>query len=174
MTDVATVDIACRGARDFVRTYFISLDSEARSQLLPRLHRPSSITTWNGTPLAPELLADFFGKLPESRHDIQCIDVHPVLGTTPAPLQVTTTGSVLYFFPSTPSSTPTPNASSLLEATRNLPPQNVTEYKKPKTPDDVERLPRAFHASFLLLPDSSVEGAGLKYYIGSAMYRFVG
>jgi hypothetical protein len=52
------------------------------AQILPRLHRPTSLTTWNGTPLSPDLLPDFFSKLPASRHEVQSIDVHPVLGTS--------------------------------------------------------------------------------------------
>lgn len=38
------------------------------------------MTIWNGTSLAADVLPDFLAKLPLSRHEVQTIDVHPVLG----------------------------------------------------------------------------------------------
>ncbi|KAL7414399.1 hypothetical protein BDY24DRAFT_386828 [Mrakia frigida] len=174
MAELATTDIATRGARDFVRIYFSALDSDEASLILPRLHRPTSLTSWNGTPLSPDLLPDFFSKLPSSRHEVQSIDVHPVLGTTPAPLQVIASGLVLHFSPLPPTPTDTPET---IAASSKIPPQSVTEYRKNKHPDDMQKMPRMFHATFLLLPVGGAEGAedgGVKYYVASTMYRFVG
>lgn len=187
-----------------------SPSSSPDTQFLPVLHRPSSITLWNGTSIAFEVLPDYLSKLPMSRHEVQTIDVHPILGVctsspspsfrlhsadglhlfhppAPAPMQVLITGSVIYFNPSTDPSLPADKQA--------LPPMGPTELKKFKEKDDVERLPRAFHSSFVLTQEESgkvhflfesfllffisrpVTDAwclGLQYFIGSSMYRFVG
>lgn len=57
----------------------------------------------------------------------------------PAPLQVTAAGVALHFDGS--------NGAP--------PPQATAEFKKPKGPEDIARMPRVFHASFLLLPQGT-------------------
>lgn len=69
-------------------------------------------------------------------------------------MQVLVTGSVIYFNPSTDPALPAEK--------QRLPPMGPTELKKYKDRADVERLPRAFHASFVLVPDDGAEGVKVR------------
>jgi hypothetical protein len=69
-------------------------------------------------------------------------------------MQVLVTGSVIYFNPSTDPALPVEK--------QRLPPMGPTELKKFKERADVERLPRAFHVSFVLVPDEGAEGVKVR------------
>lgn len=70
-------------------------------------------------------------------------------------MQVLVTGSVIYYQPSSDPSLPVEK--------QRLPPMGPTELKKYKERADVERLPRAFHASFVLVPDEAAEGVKVRH-----------
>lgn len=74
----------------------------------------------------------------------------------PAPLQVVAGGLVLHFAPLPLTPTDTPES---VAAAAKIPPQSVTEYRKKSHPDDIQKMSRVFHATFLLMPVGGEEGA---------------
>lgn len=65
-------------------------------------------------------------------------------------MQILVTGAVVFFHPSSDPALPADK--------QVLPPMGPTELKKFKDKADNERLPRAFHASFVLVPEETAEG----------------
>lgn len=74
-----SIDIATRGAEQFVELYYPAYDSEDRVESLPKFYRPSSSIVWNGNPIqGNEGVKRLIETMPRSKHEIQLHDCHPV------------------------------------------------------------------------------------------------
>lgn len=165
----ADVEIANRGADQFLRLYYTAYDSTARAADLPKMYRASSKAMWNGTALeGVEAVRDLAAKLPRTKHDVQSYDCHPVPGTTPPALLITVSGTVLH-------------GPAAVAAGAGKGPVAARFGGK------VEEQPRVFSQSFLLLQDPEAAGEagaaagdaadknkGPRYYIKTDNMRFVG
>ena len=59
--------------------------TERAASVLP-LYSPAAKITWNGNPVAYSDLPALLGQLPESTHEVQAFDSHPLAGTSHPPL----------------------------------------------------------------------------------------
>jgi NTF2-related export protein 1/2 len=101
----------------------------------------------------PPQIKEFLAKMPESKHEIQSWDCHPVPGHTPSPILITVSGTVLH----------------------GSMPAKIPQTKKPGV------LPRVFSQTFVLVHEPTVQPAGQPesassdvYYVRSDTLRFVG
>ncbi|KAJ7492365.1 hypothetical protein FB451DRAFT_1388766 [Mycena latifolia] len=151
----ADIEIATRAADNFTRIYYTAYDSPTRLSELPKLYRPTSALTWNGTPFqGAEGLVSLVQNMPPTKHDIQSFDCHPIPGTQPPSLLIVVSGSVTHGLG--------PSGNPSATSTRNK-----------------EGHPRVFSQTFMLVPDSaalppSKVGELAKYYISADALRFVG
>ncbi|KAG9099866.1 hypothetical protein FRC06_004751 [Ceratobasidium sp. 370] len=152
------VDIANRGAANFIRLYYQAYDAPYRIDTVPRFYRPNSNITWNGTPVSgTEELKQLLEAMPRSEHDVQSYDCHPVPGSSVAGIQprppsllVTVSGTVRHGPPPTPSP--------------------ATGAKR----STFDNEPRVFNQTFILIPDEVHTGGDPKYYVKADSMRFVG
>ncbi|KAG8834692.1 hypothetical protein FRC18_001619 [Serendipita sp. 400] len=178
------VDEINRAAEGFLQIYYDRMDGGSRDANIVELYRESSVMIWNGetvngaqkvwgnrhSTLHPKRphnglfenkIKEFLATMPESKHEIQSWDCHPIPGHTPAPILITVSGMV----------------------THGDIPIKVPSTKKPGV------LPRIFSQTFVLAPEpglSIVPEAGTAdptaaaaqgsdvYYIRSDTLRFVG
>ncbi|KAJ7193354.1 NTF2-like protein [Mycena pura] len=151
----ADIEIATRAADDFTRIYYSAYDSPSRLSELPKLYRPTSALTWNGTPFqGPDGVVSLVENMPPTKHEIQSFDCHPIPGTQPPSLLIVVSGSVTHGRG--------PSGNPAATSTRNK-----------------EGHPRVFSQTFMLVPDSvppapSKVGELAKYYISADALRFVG
>ncbi|KAF8215939.1 hypothetical protein K438DRAFT_1799754 [Mycena galopus ATCC 62051] len=151
----ADIEIATRAADNFTRIYYTAYDSPTRLSELPKLYRPTSALTWNGTPFqGVDGIVSLVQNMPPTKHDIQSFDCHPIPGTQPPSLLIVVSGSVTH------GKGPSGN------------PATTTRSNK-------EGHPRVFSQTFMLVPDAaapapSAVGELAKYYISADALRFVG
>ncbi|GAA5975611.1 hypothetical protein JCM5350_002668 [Sporobolomyces pararoseus] len=141
-------------AETFVSRYYTAQDvppTERPTQIHP-LYAPTARITWNGNPISYGDLPAFVQQMPQSKHEVQAFDCHPISGSAaggPASLVVTVTGQVTH------GPNPTPSAGSI--NSRNF-----------------DNLPRVFSQSFILVftesGDPSVGVGG--YQIAADSFRF--
>jgi len=151
------IEIATRAADQFTRLYYSTYDSPTRVMDLPKFYRSSSAISWNGNPFAgAEGIRDLLNDTPITKHDVQCFDCQPILGSQPPNLLVTVSGTVTHGNPANPT----------------VPSNNGTKSKS------VDGQPRVFSQTFVLVPDPSAvpgkTGEVAKYYISADALRFVG
>jgi len=144
------IDIATRGAEQFVELYYLAYDSEDRVESLPKFYRPKSSIVWNGNPIqGTEGVKRLIETMPRSKHEVQLHDCHPVPNSTPPSLHVVVAGTVVHGKPA-----------------------QQTHPTSSKTADEQ---PRVFHQTFILSPDTeSGDGGHVKYFIITDNMRFVG
>ncbi|TNY22755.1 hypothetical protein DMC30DRAFT_414766 [Rhodotorula diobovata] len=152
-----------RIADSFVQRYYHLQDLAPleRAQALPSLYAPTARITWNGNPIAPPDLAAFAQQMPQSAHDVQAFDCHPISGsasgTQPPSLVVTVSGQVTHG--------PTPTPASAAVSNKNF-----------------DGLARVFSQSLILVPTPAA-GAGVVdpaaaavgeagYVVASDCFRF--
>ncbi|KAJ7631196.1 hypothetical protein FB45DRAFT_559512 [Roridomyces roridus] len=146
----ADIEIATRAADSFTRIYYTAYDSPTRLSELPKLYRPTSALTWNGTPFQGSGgVVTLVQNMPPTKHEIQSFDCHPIPGTSPPSLLIIVSGSVVHG-------------------------QGTTSHSKNK-----EDQPRVFSQTFMLVPDAAAPaptkaGELAKYYISADALRFVG
>jgi len=145
------IEIATRAADQFTRLYYTTYDSKNRVNDLPSFYRPTSSLTWNGNSLQGAAgMKQLIEKMPKTKHEVQSFDCHPIPGTSPPSLLITVSGSV----------------------THGRPPMVPAKNKK------TEGQPRAFHQTFMLVPDPTAPatkpGEVAKYYVSADAMRFVG
>ena len=74
-----SIDIATRGAEQFINVYYEIYDSKERDQRLPNFYRQSSTVVWNGNPKqGANGVKELVEKMPSSKHEIQSFDCHPI------------------------------------------------------------------------------------------------
>ncbi|GAA5934867.1 uncharacterized protein JCM15063_003087 [Sporobolomyces koalae] len=150
----AIVADASSKAEQFVTRYYNAQDvaPAERPAQLPTLYAPTARVTWNGNPISVADLAAFVQQMPQSKHDVQAFDCHPISGSAaggPASLVVTVSGQVSH------GSNPTPIAGTI-------------------TSKNYDNLPRVFSQSFILVftetgdPNVGVGG----YQIAADSFRF--
>ena len=82
-TDESSIDIATRGADQFVHLYYEAHDSKDRLDLLPKFYRESSSLVWNGNPVqGVEGVHKLLQDMPRSKHEVQSFDCHPIPGVS--------------------------------------------------------------------------------------------
>ncbi|KAF7303223.1 NTF2 domain-containing protein [Mycena kentingensis (nom. inval.)] len=151
----ADIEIATRAADDFTRIYYSAYDSKSRLTELPKLYRPTSALTWNGTPFqGQDGLINLVTNMPPTKHEIQSFDCHPIPGTSPPSLLIIVSGNVTHGLG--PAGNPAGSSSK-----------------------NKEGHPRVFSQTFVLIPDASAPpptkaGALAKYFISADAMRFVG
>ncbi|TDL28072.1 NTF2-like protein [Rickenella mellea] len=149
------IDIATRGADQFIRLYYSAYDSKDRVESLPKFYRATSSLTWNGNPIQGlDGLKTLIEGMPSTKHDVQSFDCHPIPGTTPPSLLVTVSGNVVHG----------------KQANDN---PNATPVK------GVDAQPRVFTQTFMLTPDPNAPGEEpmkpqVVYYVNADALRFVG
>ncbi|KAH7338937.1 hypothetical protein B0J17DRAFT_659203 [Rhizoctonia solani] len=152
------VDIANRGAADFLRLYYRAYDAPYRIETVPRFYRPTSNITWNGTPVSgTDELRQLLEAMPRSDHDVQSYDCHPIPGSSvpgpqprPPSLLVTVTGTVRHG--------PPPQPGPAAAAKKAI----------------FENEPRVFNQTFILIPDEAAAAGEPKYFVKADSLRFVG
>ncbi|GAA5830545.1 hypothetical protein JCM5353_002906 [Sporobolomyces roseus] len=138
-------------AEQFVTRYYTAQDvapAERAPQIHP-LYAPTARITWNGNPIAYGDLPAFVQQMPQSKHEVQAYDCHPISGSAsggPASLVVTVTGQVTH------GPNPTPSAGSI----------NAKNF---------DNLPRVFSQSFILVFVEGSVGVG-GYQIAADSFRF--
>ncbi|KAF7311120.1 NTF2 domain-containing protein [Mycena chlorophos] len=151
----ADIEIATRAADAFTRIYYAAYDSPSRLTELPKLYRPTSALTWNGTPFqGQDGVVSMVQNMPPTKHDIQSFDCHPIPGTQPPSLLIIVSGSVTHGLG------PSGN------------PAGTSKQNK-------EGHPRVFSQTFMLVPDAaapppSKAGELAKYFVSADALRFVG
>jgi len=147
------VDAVNRAAEGFLQIYYECMDGPLRDANIVKLYRDVSTMIWNGEVVTgAEKIKDFLAKMPESKHEIQSWDCHPIPGYNPAPILITVSGTVIH---------------------GSVPP------KMPQTKKH-GHLPRIFSQTFVLAPEPNppqAEGTtseGDTFYIRSDTMRFVG
>jgi hypothetical protein len=79
---LSSIEIATRAADNFTRIYYTAYDSPTRLSELPKLYRPTSALTWNGTPFqGSDGLLSLVQNMPPTKHEIQSFDCHPIPGS---------------------------------------------------------------------------------------------
>ncbi|KLO20073.1 NTF2-like protein [Schizopora paradoxa] len=144
------IDIATRGAEQFVEFYYRAYDSDDRVESLPKFYRPSSSIVWNGNPIqGNEGVKQLIEGMPRSKHEVQLHDCHPVPNSMPPSLHVVVAGTVTH--------------------------GKAAQQTHPTSSKAVDEQPRVFHQTFILSPDAEKdEGGHVKYYITTDNMRFVG
>jgi len=163
------VDDANRAAEGFLQLYYDCIDGPARDANIVDLYQDASTISWNGEQVTgKEKIKEFFLKMPQSTHEIQSWDCHPIPGHTPAPLLITVSGTVTHG-PTPPKIPPTKNPAVL---------------------------PRIFAQTFVIAPETGVvavqdqapvlpaavlsgstgtkPGEDETFYVRADTYRFVG
>ncbi|GAA6038907.1 hypothetical protein JCM8097_000568 [Rhodosporidiobolus ruineniae] len=152
----AIVDASTRIADSFTTRYYTAADLAPleRAQQLPTFYAPTARISWNGNPIGADALAAFAQSLPESVHEVQAFDCHPVsgsaAGSNPPSLVVTVSGQVSH------GSNPTPSAGSI-------------------NSKNFDNLPRVFSQSFILVfsEEAAATGRGEQgYLVASDSFRF--
>ncbi|CAG8732364.1 2309_t:CDS:2 [Acaulospora colombiana] len=153
------VDGINRTAEGFLQLYYDLMDGSQRDARITLLYRDTSLMIWNGeTITGVEKIKEFLAKMPESKHEIQSWDCHPIPGsatTTSPPILITVSGTVLH----------------------GTMPTKIPQTKKPGV------LPRVFSQTFVLAHDpasqppattSDQPASNEVYYVRSDTLRFVG
>ncbi|KIJ54313.1 hypothetical protein M422DRAFT_25237 [Sphaerobolus stellatus SS14] len=141
------VEIANRGADEFLRVYYATYDSPKRSEGMVKFYRDTSHLTYNGTSVnGAAAIKALLDGIPMSKHEVQSYDCHPIPSTSPPALMITVSGLVTH----------APNADSL------------TATPDTKNARNVDAQPRVFSQSFVLTKQEE------KYYVSADQYRFVG
>lgn len=152
------VDEVNRAAEGFLQMYYDFMDAPLRNANIINMYRETSTMLWNGQTLTgAEKIKEFLGTVPESKHEIQSWDCHPIPGYTPAPILITVSGTV----------------------THGAMPAKIPPNKKPGLQ------PRVFSQTFVIAPEvaagvppttasSGVATEGVMYYIRADTLRFVG
>ncbi|KAF9505909.1 hypothetical protein BS47DRAFT_1374220 [Hydnum rufescens UP504] len=141
------VDVANRGAENFVRIFYAAYDSAQRGETVPKFYRPNTTFNWNGTHIKGDEIRDFLLKIPPTKHEVQSYDCHAVPGTQPPSLLIVVSGTVAH-------------GTSMDANSKTL-----------------ENIPRAFSQTFLLLPEVPGpigQAAEPKYFVITDSMRFVG
>ncbi|KAM0788115.1 hypothetical protein ACM66B_001281 [Microbotryomycetes sp. NB124-2] len=114
------------------------------------MYSPSARITWNGNPIAVTDLPVFTTSMPQSRHDVQAFDCHPLPGSTvPPALALSVTGQVTHG--------------------TEPPPHNTGNVH----PRDFDFLPRVFSQSMILVCDATPKPDGSpRYLISADSFRF--
>ncbi|KAI5121301.1 hypothetical protein M0805_003770 [Coniferiporia weirii] len=150
------IDIATRGADQFIHVYYATYDSKNRVESLPKFYRQSSSVVWNGNPVQGDSgVKGLMEKMPASRHEVQSFDCHPIPNTSPPSLLVTVSGTVVH------------------GKTANAP--------HPTSSKAIDDQPRIFAQTFMLAPDTDASvpttdaaKPQVKYYVLTDDLRFVG
>lgn len=148
------IEISTRAADHFTRLYYSTYDSPTRAEDLPKFYRATSTLTWNGNPCqGAEGVKKLIQDMPNTKHEVQSYDCHPIPGTQPPSLLISVSGNVTHGKPPVAKSSATSNRS-------------------------IEGQPRVFFQTFILVPDpvAPVAKAGevAKYYVDADAMRFVG
>lgn len=95
--DRPEVDYVNRAAEGFLQIYYECMDGPQRDANIAELYRDTSVLIWNGeTVNGAQQIKEFYAKMPQSKHEIQSWDCHPVPGTNPTAILVTVSGIVLH------------------------------------------------------------------------------
>ncbi|PVG03044.1 NTF2-like protein [Serendipita vermifera] len=152
------VDGINRTAEGFLQLYYDLMDGSQRDANIVLLYRDTSLMIWNGETITGAEKAQFLAKMPESKHEIQSWDCHPIPGhatATSPPILITVSGTVLH----------------------GTMPAKIPQTKKPGV------LPRVFSQTFVLAPDPTSQPPATTtpeqatngvYYVRSDTLRFVG
>ncbi|KAF8527397.1 hypothetical protein BU17DRAFT_73851 [Hysterangium stoloniferum] len=144
------VEIANRGADEFLRVYYATYDSAKRVEGVPKFYRESSQLTYNGTAFTgPAAITALIERLPVTKHEVQSYDCHPISSTSPPALLITVSGLVTH---GTVAAAAAPSA----EIAGKTPSRNI------------DTQPRVFSQTFVLMKE------GEKYYVSADHFRFVG
>lgn len=74
-----SVEIANRGADEFLRVYYATYDSAQRAEGMPKFYRETSHLSFNGTAVTgPEGIKSLLEQIPLSKHEVQSYDCHPI------------------------------------------------------------------------------------------------
>ena len=74
-----SIDIATRGAEQFVNVYYSAYDSSDRVQAVSKFYRKTSSIVWNGNPVQGDTgMSGLMEKMPLSKHEVQSFDCHPI------------------------------------------------------------------------------------------------
>lgn len=74
-----SVEIANRGADEFLRVYYATYDSARRAEGVPKFYRETSYLTYNGTSVTgPDAIKELLERLPVTKHEVQSYDCHPI------------------------------------------------------------------------------------------------
>ncbi|KPV76354.1 uncharacterized protein RHOBADRAFT_13171, partial [Rhodotorula graminis WP1] len=141
-----------RIADSFVTRYYAVQDLAPleRAHAIHTLYAPGARISWNGNPIPPTSLAEFAQSMPESSHDVQAFDCHPISasGASPPSLVVTVSGQVTHG--------PNPTPSSAAVTNKNF-----------------DHLPRVFSQSLILTPSADPNNPGeAGYLVASDCFRF--
>ncbi|KAF8518603.1 NTF2-like protein [Gautieria morchelliformis] len=140
------VEIANRGADEFLRVFYATYDSAQRAEGVTKFYRDTSCLTYNGTAVTgPTAIRDLLERLPVTKHEVQSYDCHPIPTTSPPALLITVSGLVTHGQPSAGGG-----------ETKTAPPSR-----------NVDNQPRVFSQTFILMKME-------KYYISADNFRFVG
>ncbi|KAH8120069.1 NTF2-like protein [Phellopilus nigrolimitatus] len=150
------IDIASRGADQFIHVYYAAYDSKDRVQSLPKFYRQSSSVVWNGKPAQGDSgVKELIEKMPMSEHTVQSFDCHPIPNTSPPSLLVAVSGTVVH--------------------------GKAANNPHPASSKAVDDQPRIFAQTFMLVPDTDAPAAAtdtskpqVKYYVLTDGMRFVG
>lgn len=87
MPRASSVEIANRGADEFLRVYYATYDSAQRAEGVLKFYRETSHLTYNGTAVTgSEAIKSLLEQIPRSKHEVQSYDCHPIPCTRPCPL----------------------------------------------------------------------------------------
>ncbi|KAF8586258.1 NTF2-like protein [Ramaria rubella] len=142
------VEIANRGADEFLRVYYATYDSAQRVEGLPKFYHDTSYLTYNGTMVTgPGAIKELLERLPVTKHEVQSYDCHPIATTSPPALLITVSGLVTHG---------QGGASTSGAETKTVPSSR-----------NVDVQPRVFSQTFILMKKE-------KYYVSADHFRFVG
>jgi NTF2-related export protein 1/2 len=74
-----SVEIANRGADEFLRVYYATYDSAQRAEGVTKFYRDTSCLTYNGTAVTgPTAIRELLERLPVTKHEVQSYDCHSI------------------------------------------------------------------------------------------------
>ncbi|GJJ13214.1 hypothetical protein Clacol_007465 [Clathrus columnatus] len=155
---IASVEIANRGADEFLRVYYATYDSAQRAEGVVKFYRETSHLTYNGTTVTgPEGI-----KTPLIFNDT------PLAATSPPALLITVSGLVSHGPGATASATG--GTESITSTTSAGVSNTATAGQSKLASRNVDAQPRVFSQTFVLMKSEAED----KYYVASDHFRFVG
>jgi NTF2-related export protein 1/2 len=168
-----SIEIATRAADRFTRLYYDAYDSSTRDVDVPKFYRPTSSLTWNGKPYqGSDGVRTLIENMPKTKHDVQCLDCHPIPGLHSSPAVPSSTYSTSLTLGSQPPSLLVTVSGNVVHGPGPVgnPPATAAR--------SVDGQPRVFSQTFVLVPDPTAPptktGEVAKYYVHADAMRFVG
>ncbi|EMR09647.1 hypothetical protein PNEG_02230 [Pneumocystis murina B123] len=73
------IDVISKGAESFINIFFKCMDNNR--DILHQFYRPFSTIVWNGNAFVGLSYAEFVKRLPNSHHEVQSFDCHPIISS---------------------------------------------------------------------------------------------